>query len=291
MAKKTTVDYFKAQKLFRKLSEKTGRSMRDIVRQGGRVASMRLAAGTAPFGGAEARPKLIRSIEADYAGMINSPGRIYELLERKSKGVAMAFWRAKVGAKGKRDKSGRFTRDQDKEEAMRQIAEKYLGITMNPSVSPADYYQKTRAPKRFGSGGITPKKNRISQTVGFVGVYEYVKSVGPIVKKAAENIFRAKAGWIACAKLLGGTRKVTGLPKLPSLAAGAMGRTNEGGVVFGGSGTGSFVMVQNRVPYVDSLLPSAARRDAINLAFKNMVSYARATLRGIAKQARAEVPA
>lgn len=291
MAKPIEVDYSKAQKLFRKLADKTGRSMQDIVRQGGRVASMRLAAGTAPFGGGQSRQKLIRSIEADYAGMINSPGRIYELLERKSKGVAMAFWKAKIGAKGKRDKSGRFTRDQDKDEAMRQIAERYLGLPLENNVSASEYYPKTRAPKRYGSGGITPARNRQARAPGFVGIYEYVKTVGPMVQKAAKNIFRAKAGWIACAKLLGGTRKVSGLPKLPSLAAGAMNRTDEGAAFFSGAGMQTAVTVTNKVPYVDQLLSDSAKKDAIKLAFKNMMSYARATLRALAKQARAEVPA
>lgn len=291
MAKPIEVDYSKAQKLFRKLADKTGRSMRDIVRQGGRVASMRLAAGTAPFGGKGSKEKLLRSIEADYAGMINSPGRIYELLERKSKGVAMAFWKAKIGAKGKRDKAGRFTRDQDKEEAMRQIADRYLGLPMQNNVDQSQYYPKTRAPKRYGSGGITPARNRQARAPGFVGIYEYVKTVGPMVKKAAENIFRAKAGWIACAKLLGGTRKPGGLPKLPDLRSGAMNRTGEGTAAFGGSGMASYVVVTNKVPYIDQLLSGSAKKAAVEMAIKNMMAFARASLRALAKQARAEVPA
>lgn len=261
------VDYTKAKRLFEKLAKTTGRSTGDILRQGGRVAAMVMAHdGTFPKGfGNNFKAITQKSIIGGLAKVFASRKKMFELMEQR------------IGKAG----ANRFAHYMESEEFVkaRQMAEKYLGITIRKKINPQEHRQnmRTRRPiiaDRFAKAPV-------------VGIWEFDKVV-KYAKQVGKTIGRAKAGWLSIARQLGGTRKLRGQK---GGISGQLKRDGEGIQKLGGSRDKPFILMTNKVPYIDQLNNAGSRAYAVRQAMKRMMAFARSTLRAAAKQARAEVPA
>ena len=263
----TEVNYTKAKRLFEKLAKTTGRSMDDILRQGGRVGAMVMADnGTFPQGfGNEFRAATQKSIIGGLAKLFASRKKMFDLMEQR------------IGKAG----ANRFAHYMESEQFVkaRQMAEKYLGITIRKTINPQEHRQNMRNRRpiiadRFAKAPV-------------VGIWEFDKVV-KYAKQVGKTIGRAKAGWLTIARQLGGTRKLRGQT---GGISGTLKRDGEGIQQLGGSRDKPFILLTNKVPYIDQLNNAGAKAYAAREALSRMMAFARSALRAAAKQARAGVPA
>lgn len=264
--KQTTVDYTKAAKLFKRLQVQTGRGSEDILRQGGRVGAMAMSYRTWPKGFDNTfREKTRKSILGQLSMLFASRKKMFDLMEQRAgPGVA-----------------GKFANlmENEKFAQARKMAEKFLGITIQKKVNPQIHRQNMRTrrpviPSRFYKAPA-------------VGVWEFDKVV-KYAKEASKTIGRAKAGWLTIARQLGGTRKLRGQT---GSISGALRKDGEGTTALTRSFNRPYIVLTNRVPYIDQLTPDSSKAYAAREALDRMMKFARSTLNALARQARAEVPA
>lgn len=264
--KQTTVDYTKAVKLFKRLQTETGRSSADILKQGGRVGAMVMADRTFPRGfGNNFREKTKKNIIGQLSMIFASRKKMFELMEQRAgRGVAAKF---------------AALMEDEKFAQARKMAEKFLGITIQKKVNPVIHRQsmKTRRPV------VPPRFDRNP----VVGVWEFDK-VLKYAKDVAKTVGRAKAGWLTIARSLGGTRKLRGQS---GGISGSLKRDGEGTAVVTQSLRNPFILLTNRVPYIDQMTAESSKAYANREAFDRMVKFARSTLAALARKARVEVPA
>jgi hypothetical protein len=208
-------------------------SIEDELDRAGRLISVSLATSAQPYGiDDQARNKGEAATSSDIRRCYATPGQVFEAFP--DDGKAASFWRA--------IKSGDFTKAQT-------IMQAHCPKFANKEIRPFD-------------GGATHRnlrnaRGRVSKRQEPVFVVQTTRNLTAYVQREVTHVGEGKAGWAACAKILGGSR---GLPQWVTrqagkLAAGFVGKDYRADV--------KKVRLENRVHYAQNLLTPKDKADAV----------------------------
>ncbi|WOO40379.1 hypothetical protein [Rubellicoccus peritrichatus] len=225
-----TVDDRVLKSKLRRLSAANGKTIPQVTKQSARRVSVNLAYQTQPHGfSSRAHGRGKRKTAIDVRNVFLSPSKAFDAIARRSEDLASAFWL--------------FLQNNQYAKARKIAMEEGIDLTRS--------LQKQRHSSARNSKGRVPKKNS-QQTV----VPDDAKR-DKYLQKIQKRVGLAKAGWAACARLLGGTRGI------PAWAKGKKGVSKVSGSVIESRGSRSVnYQLHNRVPYASDVLSSSSARAA-----------------------------
>jgi hypothetical protein len=216
-----------------------GRSIEQELDRAGRLISVSLATSAQPFGLDGARARGQGATAGDIRRCYATPSNVFEAFADDRQ--AARFWRAL--------KAGNFARAQG---IMQRNCPKFA----NKEIKPFDGGAAHRA-VRNNRGRVSPKQEPIF-------VVQTSRNLTAYIKTEVAHVGEGKAGWAACAKILGGTR---GLPQWITRLAGKL---SPGFVGKNYSGQVKTVRLENQVRYAQNLLSAGDKAQAVKIGIDRM---------------------
>ncbi len=238
------VDVSGALRKMRALGNVMQRPLRDVLDSGGRTLAISLTKSTQPDGtGNDAKTEGEKAVARDILRVYGNAGGAYERINPRLRG---AFW--------KHYKSGDF----DKAER----------VAHDAGVPVADF-----------DGGAAHKSERRSRRPVVLTRTPRLFIIKPSERKKLERYIQfhqrevgtAKGGWVDCVRVLGGTPR--GLRQEGDITANWITRKGRGRghATRSGSEFDPRLRITNRIPYIDQLLSSSAKRYAEGIAHRRMI--------------------
>lgn len=232
-------DYTRALERFRGL---TGKTWPEILRKEGRLLAVSFARATQPFGSDE-RGKLLgeMAVARDIRKVYGTAGDAFKSIEaHDTRDLASAFYAAYKQRKYRK-------------------AEKILKGSSSPlrDVPFGSFRESDHLERRDARGKVRGKTPTVILTND--------RARNAYIKREQRQVGWAKAGWAVCARLLGGVR---GIPQWVTRH-----RRAPGGIIDKmRSILDPSITLRNAVPYVDKLLPTSARSEALASVRRNIQS-------------------
>lgn len=229
-------------------------SIEEELDRAGRLISVSLATSAQPYGideGAHQRGQAATA--GDIRRCYATPGNVFE--EFKEDGKAAAFWKA--------IKAGNFASAQ-------AIMQRFCPRFANKEIKPFDGGAVHRG-ARNQRGRVSPKQEPLF-------VVQTTRNLSAYVKSEADHVGEGKAGWAACAKILGGTR---GLPQWITRLAGKL---SPGFVGKNYTGQVKIVRLENQVRYAQNLLTAGDKATAVKIGIDRMTRSILIAQRRVAAQ-------
>jgi hypothetical protein len=215
-------------------------SIEDELERAGRLISVELAKRTQPFGiDDQARRKGEGATAGDIWRCYATVSDVFEAFPEDHNGAR--FWRA--------IKAGNFGMAQ-------RIMQAQCPTFANKEIKPFD--------GGAGHRSVQNNRGRVSKRQEPLFVVQTPRNLTAYVKSKVYHVGEGKAGWAACAKILGGTR---GLPQWVTRHAGKI----AGGFVGKNySGNIKTVRLENQVRYAQNLLSPGEKSTAVKIGIDRM---------------------
>jgi hypothetical protein len=221
----------------------------EFLRRAGREIAISLATSTAPYGTNNSAKQLGEAaVRRDIARVYVPSGKVFSSFPNQKQGAA--FWAA-ITARN-------YAKAQN-------IMDAYHPIYRRIPIRPFDGGAAHQAARK--NGKVSVKQRPVMVTQRDRNLLSYIN-------KEVEHVGEAKAGWAACAKILGSTR---GLPQWVTRHAGKL---SGGAVVENYAGNVKTITLQNQVRYAQDALSASEKQVALRLGFDRL-------LRGIVAAERA----
>lgn len=232
----------------------TGKSWSTLLRAEGRLACVRLAHSTQPFGNdASAHDQGKIAVKRDVGKVYATGGEIYDELKQQDENIAKAFYAAM--------ERGDLT-------AARVLLAGFGKTNRNTPIGIFDGGAAHRR-NRNSRGKISRRRAEL-----VVGKYRPVENY---IKARWKRVGFAKAGWAACAKQLGGTRGIAGWIS----RAGGVGSVDDKSNLI----NNPRITVTNEVRYVSDCLDSRQAFRAIQISGERIIKQAGIIVSNAARKA------
>jgi len=222
------------------------KSWPEVLRAQGRLVAVNLAYQTQPFGEAAGRKQGEGKVLTDLLRIYAPMGYVFKKIEEQSRQMAVAFW-AMV-------KSNR------KDDAKKLLERVNLPQFSQAEIGPMDSgaaHREAKAP--------IPRRPRVGRSQRPLLIVEQAQKFNSYVKLVQQRVGMAKAGWAACAKILGGMR---GLPQWVTRHAG---KRSAGSVLDRTQGSSPSITMTNHVPWVDKCLNEGQMQRALDIQAGKMM--------------------
>jgi hypothetical protein len=217
-----------------------GNSLEEQLDRTGRLISVSLATSAQPYGLDEgALVKGQAATSSDIRRVYATPGNVFE--DFSDTRAAGAFWKA--------IKAQNFGAAQA---IMQRNCPRFHGKEIKPFDGGAAH-RSARGPR-----------GRVSKKQDPVFVVQTVRNLTAYIRQEVDHVGEGKAGWAACARILGGTR---GLPQWITRLAGKL---SPGFVGKDYRGPIKLVRLENQVRYAQFLLSAGDKASAVQIALNRM---------------------
>jgi hypothetical protein len=216
-------------------------SLPDELKRAGRLISVSLATSTQPYGIDDgARRKGEGATAGDIRRCYATPSNVFEAFPDQHK--AASFWKA--------IKAGKIR-------LAEKIMQSHCPQFANKEIKPFD----------AGSGhrGVRNNRGRVSNTQEPLFVVQTTRDLLAYIKRETDHVGEGKAGWAACAKILGGAR---GLPQWVTRHAGKL---SGGAVVENYGGNINTITLINQVRYATNILSTGEKQIALRIGIDRLL--------------------
>jgi hypothetical protein len=214
-------------------------SIEQELDRAGRLISVSLATFAEPYGLDGAREKGQGAAAGDIRRCYATPSNVFEAFPDDRH--AARFWRA--------IKAGNFV-------AAQSIMQSHCPAFHNKEIKPFD--------GGAGHRSVQNNRGRVSKRQEPLFVVQTARNLTAYIKSEVAHVGEGKAGWAACAKILGGTR---GLPQWITRHAG---KISPGFVGKNYSGNVKIVRLENQVRYAQNLLTASSKATAVKTGIDRM---------------------
>jgi hypothetical protein len=214
-------------------------SIEEELDRAGRLISVALATFAQPYGLDGARAQGEGATAGDIRRCYATPSNVFESFTDDRQ--ASRFWRA--------IKAGNFV-------AAQSIMQTYCPEFANKEIKPFD--------GGAGHRSVQNNRGRVNQRQEPLFVVQTGRNLSAYIKSEVSRVGEGKAGWAACAKILGGTR---GLPQWVTRHAG---KIAPGFVGKNYSGPVKTVRLENQVRYAQNLLTAGNKATAVKSGIDRM---------------------
>jgi hypothetical protein len=214
-------------------------SIEEELERAGRLISVSLATSAQPRGLDGARVKGEGATAGDIRRCYATPSNVYEAFSDDRH--AARFWRA--------IKAGNFG-------VAQRIMQMQCPRFANKEIKPFD--------GGAGHRNVRNNRGRVSKRQEPLFVVQTARNLSAYIKAQVFRVGEGKAGWAACAKILGGTR---GLPQWVTRHAGTIA---PGFVGKNYSGNVKIVRLENQVRYAQNLLTPGDKAQAVKIGIDRM---------------------
>jgi hypothetical protein len=214
----------------------------EVLRRAGRLVSVSLATSTQPYGIDEGARQMGEAATAgDIRRCYATPGNVFAAFD--SKNQAKAFW-VEIA-------KGNFSKAQ-------VIMQSYCRAFSAKEIRPFDGGTAHRANRNA--------RGRVSKRQDPVFVVQTTRNLTAYVKTHVDHVGEGKAGWAACAKILGGTR---GLPQWVTRHAGKL---SSGTVIEDHNPQRPTITLRNEVAYAQNILNPGDKATAVAIALDRLTA-------------------